>query len=470
MLSDFFKKEFRAHFEHQLTASQSDALQKLSSFVMGQDPNLVFLLHGYAGTGKTTLMASLIKMFKKLKQKTVLLAPTGRAAKVLSIYSGHTAFTIHKKIYRQQSSTDGFGRFVLDRNLHRDTMFIVDEASMIANQGSEGNTFGSGRLLDDLMEFVYSSPNNCRLIIVGDTAQLPPIGLEISPALDSNELRQYYLKVIEANLTDVIRQHNESGILVNATKLRQLIDNDVIGFPKFEIENFDDVFRIDGNELIDALEECQGLFGIEETVVLTRSNKRANRFNQGIRNTILYREEELSTGDMLMIVKNNYHWNDAESGVDFIANGDIAEIRRINGNEEQYGFRFADVTLSFADYNDLEIDTKIMYDTLHSETPALNAQQNQDLFSKVSDSYDMPQKKQRYKAVKEDPYFNALQVKFAYAITGHKAQGGQWDAVFIDQGYFTEEMMNKDFLRWLYTAITRAKTRVYFVNFHSNFF
>ena len=472
MLSDFFEREFLSQFKYEPTPSQGIAMQKLSDFMMGQDENLVFLLKGYAGTGKTYLMASLIKMLKKLKQKSVLLAPTGRAAKVFSIYSGHTAFTIHKKIYRQQSSSDGLGRFVLDRNLHRDTLFIVDEASMIANQSFEGSIFGSGRLLDDLIEFVYASPHNCKLIIVGDTAQLPPVGLDISPALDKDELRNFYLNVQTLELTDVIRQEENSGILVNATHLRELIPEESSSTPSLKLRDkgFEDVIRMSGSELIEALEECYGNFGEEETVVLTRSNQRANRFNQGIRNSILYREEEISTGDMLMIVKNNYHWVDPESGVDFIANGDIAEIRRINGIEEQYGFRFADVTLSFADYNGLELDAKIILNTLQSESAALTQQQSQQLFTGVSDSYDIPQKRKRYKAVREDPYYNALQVKFAYAITGHKAQGGQWDAVFIDQGYFTEEMLNRDFLRWLYTAITRAKVRIYFVNFHDRFF
>ncbi len=472
MLSDFFKREFAAQFKHELTPTQSTALQKLTDFILGHDENLVFLLSGYAGTGKTYLMASLIKMLKKLKQKSVLLAPTGRAAKVFSVYSGHTAFTIHKKIYRQQSSTDGFGRFVLDRNLHRDTIFIVDEASMIANHSPEGSIFGSGRLLDDLVEFVYASPHHCKLIIVGDTAQLPPVGLDISPALNKEELKTYFLNPLSSELTDVIRQDINSGILANATHLRQLIPNDgsSVSFPELQTAAFDDVFRIQGSELIEALEDCYGMYGQEETVVLTRSNQRANRFNQGIRNSILYREEEISSGDMLMIVKNNYHWIDPESGVEFIANGDIAQIQRINHIEEQYGFRFADITLSFGDYNDLELDAKIVLDTLHSESAALTSQQSNNLFSHVSESYNIPQKRKRYKAVREDPYFNALQVKFAYAITGHKAQGGQWDAVFIDQGYFTEDMLNKDFLRWLYTAITRAKKRVYFVNFHESFF
>lgn len=472
MLHQYFETEFRRHFVHELTDSQQRAVSKLGRFLTDPDPAVLFVLRGFAGTGKTYLVASLIRLFAQWQQKSVLLAPTGRAAKVLSLYARQPAYTIHKKIYRQQRAGEAFGRFALDRNLHRDTIFIVDEASMIANQSADGNAFGTGRLLDDLIEYVYANQNNCRLIVVGDAAQLPPVGLDLSPALDPTHLRSYYLRLMGEELNEVVRQQTDSGILYNATQIRACIPKQAqeVEFPILNAEAFDDQWRISGGLFIERLEECFDRYGYQNTVVLTRSNQRANRYNQGIRNQILYREEELATGDMLMVVKNNYHWVDKESGLEFVANGDIAQIVRVGNIEEQYGFRFADTVLRFADYDDYELHAKILLDTLASEAPALSPAQQAQLYNAVADSYGLTNKRDRAKALRLDPYYNALQVKFAYAITAHKAQGGQWAAVFIDQGYFLPEMLDREYLRWLYTAVTRATERIYYVNFSDRFF
>ena len=433
----------------------------------------VFIIKGYAGTGKTSVLAALVKVLPKIGLKSVLLAPTGRAAKVLSNYSGHAAFTIHKKIYRQISATaNGLGNFALDNNKHQRTLFIVDEASMIANNLSENSIFGSGRLLDDLFEYVYSG-EMCKLILVGDTAQLPPVGLTISPALDPKVICEMGFGVSQFELKQVVRQSSDSGILHNATLLRQSLADNLQGYPALSVENFADVRRISGGDLIEEIERCYDEFGLENTMVLCRSNKRANRYNEGIRRTILWRDEEIAKGDMLMIVKNNYFWlsDEDQKTTPFIANGDIAEITRIGKYRELYGFRFADVDLRLADYPDIEIQTKIMLDTLTSESPSLTWDENQRLFEAVIADYaDIGNKRERIKKVKENPYFNALQVKFSYAITCHKAQGGQWKAVFIDQGWLTEDMLNTEFLRWLYTAFTRPTVRLYLVNFKDEFF
>ena len=433
----------------------------------------VFIIKGYAGTGKTSVLAALVKVLPKIGLKSVLLAPTGRAAKVLSNYSGHAAFTIHKKIYRQKSATaNGLGNFALDNNKHQRTLFIVDEASMIANNLSENSIFGSGRLLDDLFEYVYSG-EMCKLILVGDTAQLPPVGLTISPALDPKVIGEMGFGVSQFELKQVVRQSSDSGILHNATLLRQSLADNLQGYPALSVENFADVRRISGGDLIEEIERCYDEFGLENTMVLCRSNKRANRYNEGIRRTILWRDEEIAKGDMLMIVKNNYFWlsDEDQKTTPFIANGDIAEITRIGKYRELYGFRFADVDLRLADYPDIEIQTKIMLDTLTSESPSLTWDENQRLFEAVIADYaDIGNKRERIKKVKENPYFNALQVKFSYAITCHKAQGGQWKAVFIDQGWLTEDMLNTEFLRWLYTAFTRPTVRLYLVNFKDEFF
>ena len=453
------------------TADQSLAIDELSDYLTGSKNDGVFLLKGYAGTGKTTLVSALVESLSEMEIKTVLLAPTGRAAKVLSHYCKQNAHTIHKKIYRQKSLTDGFGVFNLDRNLSRDTIFLVDEASMISNYSHETSAFGSGCLLDDLIDYVYAG-SNCRLILIGDVAQLPPIGIDVSSALDPKELESCYnLNVKEVVLTQVVRQANESGILKNATELRRMLDEDDSGYPRFETEKFPDIVRIGGGELIEEISSAHYKYGLEETMVLSRSNKRANQYNQGIRNSILYREDEITVGDYLMVVKNNYFWTADIKEIDFIANGDIVEIVRIGKHIELYGYRYVEVSVRFPDYKDLELDTMIMLDTLNIEAASLGYEENKKLFFTISEDYmDIKSKKKRYEKIRDNKFFNALQVKFAYAITCHKAQGGQWSAVFVDQGFINEDMLNREFYRWLYTALTRATEKLYLVNFKKDFF
>lgn len=462
MINDFLYKRIVGHFPHTPTQQQDELIQQLAEFVMDRNPG-IFLLKGYAGTGKTSVIAALIKAMDELQQGIFLMAPTGRAAKVLSSYSGKTAYTIHKKIYRQHVSGEINGDFSLNINLHKNALFVIDEASMIANATAETN-FGSGRLLDDLIQYVYSG-DGCRMILIGDTAQLPPVGQTLSPALDKGHLEGYGFPVHEYRLTDVVRQACESGILYNATKLRLNILEELSGIiPEIEIEDYTDIEHVTGEDLIEAISSSFSQVGMDETIVISRSNKRANIFNNGIRNRILYREEELSSGDLLMVVRNNYFWSKNIEKFDFIANGDIAEVKRIRNKQELYGFRFADVQLYFPDY-EVEIEAKIVLDTLQSEAPALSYNDQNRLFQAVQEDYmDIGNKRERMKKMREDPYLNALQVKFAYAVTCHKAQGGQWETVFLDQGYLTEEMINTEYLRWLYTAFTRAKTKLYLVN------
>ena len=454
------------------TPGQEALSLQLADFIAESELDAIFLLKGYAGTGKTTLLSSLVKTLTIYKFNSVLLAPTGRAAKVLSTYAGKNAYTIHKNIYRQQSSSDGTGRFVLNKNMCKDTFFIVDEASMISNSTGDTSIFGSGRLLEDLIEYVYSG-SNCRLLLVGDTAQLPPVGLDVSPALSKQELEFYDRLVFEYELTDVVRQDQKSGILFNATFIRNLITGGGYdsGYFHLEYKPFDDVRRVSGADLIEEISTCYDRFGLIETIVVTRSNKRANKFNEGIRSSILYKEADISVGDLIMVVKNNYFWLEKNETIDFIANGDIAEIISIYKYEELYGFKFANVSLRLLDYPDIEFDCKIILDTLAIESASLTGDQNRKLFDAVAEDYaDITTKKKRWEKIKENPYFNALQVKFAYAVTCHKAQGGQWKAVFVDQGYLTEEMLNAEFLRWLYTAFTRPTERLYLVNFNKEFF
>ncbi len=453
------------------TEDQQRAIDCLADYVTQNDKQGVFLLKGYAGTGKTTLVSALVTVLDQLKINSVLLAPTGRAAKVLTFYSKKIAYTIHKKIYRQKSLTDGFGEFSLDRNLHTNTVFIVDEASMISNYSGEASVFGSGRLLDDLMQYVFSG-KNCRLILIGDTAQLPPIGLDISPALDPQEIESAYdLAVEEIILTQVVRQNQDSGILMNATELRCMLADERSGFPALSTERFPDIFRIGGAELIEEISNAHSEFGLEDTIVISRSNKRANKFNQGIRNTVLYREDEICSGDYLMVVKNNYFWAEDIKEMDFIANGDIVEIVRIHRQVERYGFRYAEITIRFPDYKDVELDTMIMLDTLDIETASLGYEENKKLFFTIGEDYaDIKSKKKRYEKIRDDKFFNALQVKFSYAVTCHKAQGGQWKAVFVDQGYLTDELLTREYYRWLYTALTRATEKLFLVNFKKDFF
>ena len=460
------------NFGFQPTPEQEKAAEMMADFMFEQARDEIFLLRGYAGTGKTSLVGALVRCLDALQQRTVLMAPTGRAAKVFSLHAHHPAYTIHKRIYRQKTFTGEMADFMQNVNLLKHTLFIVDEASMISNEGLGGSMFGTGHLLDDLIQFVYSG-EGCRLMLVGDTAQLPPVGEELSPALEPDFLAGYGMKVYDITLTQVVRQLTDSGILWNATMLRSLIANDEVwALPKLRLLGFPDVKYMPGNELIEALEQAYYQCGTDQTIVITRSNARANAFNQGIRGRILGYEDELTGGDQLMIVKNNYHWVKPEgieepdnTQMDFIANGDVATIRRYRNVREMYGFRFVDVTLAFPDYENMEVEATAVLDTLTSEAPALTRQQQEQLFQHVWDDYpEMHNKRDRMKAVKEDPFFNALQIKYAYAVTCHKAQGGQWQRVFIDQGYMTDDMLTADYFRWLYTALTRATETVYLVN------
>ena len=466
MINNYLERQIKENFPYQPTFEQEIAVKSLSEFLLSQSNDVVFVLRGYAGTGKTSLVGALVKTMDKLQQKSVLLAPTGRAAKVFSAYAGHPAFTVHKKIYRQQSFSNETGNFSLNDNLATHTLFIVDEASMISNEGLSGAMFGTGRLLDDLIQFVYSG-TGCRLLLMGDTAQLPPVGEELSPALFTDALKGYGLDVREVDLTQVVRQVQDSGILWNATRLRELIaEDECYSLPKIRISGFADIRRVPGEELIDTLTACYERDGMDETIVVCRSNKRANIYNKGIRTQILYREDELNTGDMLMVAKNNYYWTEKSKDMDFIANGEIAVVRRVRRTRELYGFRFAEVILTFPDHEDFELEANLLLDTLHSDAPALPKTENDRLFYSVLEDYaDIPVKRDRMKKMKADPYYNALQVKYAYAVTCHKAQGGQWRNVFLDQGYMTDEYLTPDYFRWLYTAFTRATQTLYLVNY-----
>ena len=456
---------------HEPTGGQMEMIDKLALFISSPESDSLFLLKGYAGTGKTSTISALVKVLDELKIKFVLLAPTGRAAKVLSKQSGKTASTIHKKIYRQQAGADGLSRFSLDRNLSKNTVFVVDEASMISNLPQDHSVFGSGFLLSDLIEYMLGG-FNCKLIVSGDTAQLPPVGLSMSPALEPAELSLFGLEIISLELRDVVRQTEDSGILKNATFIRnRIMEGSQSGFWQINMKGFEDIIRLEGDQLIDEISNCYSRTGMEETIVITRSNKRANLFNEGIRKTILYREDQIAKGDLLMVVKNNYHWSKQFEELDFIANGDITEIIRIHKYEERYGFHFANVVLRLIDYQDLEVDCKILLETLSVEAPALSSEDNKRLFEAISEDYEeIRNRRERWKKIREDPYFNALQVKYSYAVTCHKAQGGQWKAVFLDHGYLTSDMIDREFLRWLYTAFTRAEERLYLVNFHKDFF
>ena len=465
MVNTYLGQQIKTNFPYKPTFEQEKVIKNLADFLFYRKMETLFLLKGYAGTGKTSLIGALVKTMGQLEQKCILMAPTGRAAKVFSHYAGHPAYTIHKKIYRQKSFSNETDNFSINDNLHQHTLFIVDEASMIANDGLSGSVFGTGRLLDDLIQYVYSG-QGCRLMLIGDIAQLPPVGEEESPALSADALKGYGLEVFEGMLTEVVRQLHDSGILWNATELRRYIaEEDYFTLPPIRVEGFPDIKVVPGNELIETINDCYEQVGMDETIVVCRSNKRANIYNKGIRNTILYREEELESGDLLMVAKNNYFWMEGCKEIDFIANGDIAEVRRVRREREMYGFRFADVTLRFADYNDMELEVTVLLDTLHTESPALSKEMNDKLFYAVLEDYaDITIKRERMKKMKSDPYYNALQVKYAYAVTCHKAQGGQWKRVFLDQGYMTEDMLSPDYFRWLYTAFTRATETLYLVN------
>lgn len=474
MKQEEFSKILLQSFPFEVTSGQRTLFTKLSEFILNINSDQIFVLKGYAGTGKTTIVHSLVKSLPAVNGKTVLLAPTGRAAKVLSNYTGKQAFTIHKKIYYRKPDNDGGMAFTLQQNLHTDTVFIVDEASMISNTGGLGTSgnFGGGSLLDDLISYVFNG-NNCKLLFIGDTAQLPPVGLDVSPALDMDFLKaSYYFQLDGFELTEVVRQTENSGILTNATSIRNQIKSQSGDKPHFKIDGFKDIVRLGGDELEDALNSAYSKFGAEDTMVICRSNKRANIFNQQIRARIRWQENEISTGDYMMVVKNNYFWLPDESKAGFIANGDIIELTSIGKIQEMHGFKFADVRIRMLDYPDEpELETRIILDTIMIESPSLSQEDNKRLYNSVSADYnDIADRRMRLKKVKEDGFFNALQVKFAYAVTCHKAQGGQWPCVFVEQGYLTDEMINTEYLRWLYTAVSRASEKLYLVNFNKDFF
>ena len=444
---------------------QMKLVAAFSRFVTDTEPRPAFVLNGYAGTGKTSLTSALVRSLSDIGIRTILLAPTGRAAKVFAAYSGHGASTIHHHIYQSRKFDPQAMAFNLKRNNFKNTYFIVDEASMISNHPGEYAVFGTGRLLDDLITYVYEG-EGCRLILLGDVAQLPPVGYTDSPALSPEILHSYHLTVYSYTLTDVARQRHDSGILHNATTIRKIISSGELEPPVIRVKGYNDIEVITGEFLSEKIEECYDSDGIDETIIITRSNKRAVMFNQGVRGRVLYMESEICSGDMLLVAKNNYHWADnGDVEMDFIANGDVAIVKRMRSTSELYGFRFADVTLEFPDYH-CEFDAKIILDALYSDTPALSREQNERLLNNVMEDYaDIPRRAERFKKLKQDPYFNALQVKFAYSVTCHKAQGGQWKNVFIDMGYIPEEAYNNiDFYRWLYTSFTRAYGKIYLIN------
>ena len=451
---------------------QDIALQQLASFVVEEKKDAIYLLKGYAGTGKTTIISSLVKNLWKVKKSGVLLAPTGRAAKVISNYSGREAFTIHKKIYFPKKKSGAGVSFVLQPNKHRNSIFIVDEASMIPDVNNDAKMFENGSLLDDLIQYVYSG-HNCQLILIGDTAQLPPVKLEVSPALEEQKLQTNYLKeVTHIELDEVVRQSEESDILLNATLIREALREEFYESFKFELSQKKDVIRlIDGHEIMEAIEDSYRNLGHEDTTIIVRSNKRANLYNQQIRNRILFQEEEISAGDYLMVVKNNYFWVKPTSEAGFIANGDIIKVLEIFAIKELYGFRFAEVKAQMVDYPNMEpIETVVLLDTLESNNPSLTYEESNKLYQEVMKDYEEERSKyKKFLKVKNNKYFNALQIKFSYAMTCHKSQGGQWNTVFVEQPYLPNGI-DKDYLRWLYTAVTRAQEKLYLIGFKDDFF
>ena len=479
MVVDELKYKILQQFGFPPTQEQANALDVFARFLTDRNPQVVMILRGSAGTGKTSLSGAIVRTLQAIRQKVMLLAPTGRAAKVFSLNSGTPAYTIHRRIYREKSFSGVDGQFNLNDNLFTDTLFMVDEASMVANMGLGGMNFGSGCLLDDLVHFVYQGRND-RLMLIGDKAQLPPVGEEESPALNAAMLQGYGLTVYECDLNEVLRQSEQSGILYNATMIRQMITHDdITQLPKIRFTGFSDIKPMPGAELIEALADSYHHVGLDDTIVVTRSNKRANIFNQGIRNMVLDREEELSQGDILMIVKNNYYWMEEERKKikekdnqvpsndipAFLANGDRAKVLKVRRRIDLYGFRFATLLLQFPDYGNYELEATVLLDTLTSEAPALTHEQQEQLFHQIEDDYqDVPLKADRMKAIRQDQFYNALQVKFAYAVTCHKAQGGQWAHVYVDQGYMTDDMLTPDYIHWLYTAFTRATEMLYLVN------
>jgi len=468
-LSTDFYKELIKKFPHTPTSKQRILLNLLSVFIFKKDDHSLFLLKGYAGTGKTTSISTIVNNLWRVQKKAVLLAPTGRAAKVISGYSKKQAFTIHKKIYFPKKQSNGSVDFILQTNKHSETIFIVDEASMIPDKRQNGKMFETGSLLDDLINYVYSG-KNCKLIFIGDTAQLPPVKLSISPALEVTTLELDYNKnVTEIELDEVMRQHENSGILANATHLRMSIQNNSSHF-KFDI-NFPDIIRLeDGYDIEDAIVSAYDNSGVENTAFIVRSNKRANQYNQQIRMKIRGQENEISTGDYIMVVKNNYYWLKDSSDAGFIANGDICEVMRISSIKELYGFTFAEVEVRMIDYPDMKpFETVLLLDTLTSESPSLTYEESNKLYEAVKEDFANETKFKQFMLVKKNKYFNALQVKFSYSMTCHKSQGGQWETVFIEQPYLPEGI-SVEYLRWLYTAITRAQERLYLIGFKDEYF
>lgn len=480
MSTDRLRSILLSNFPFQPTAGQEELTGKLAQFLVRNEPRQAFVLRGYAGTGKTTMVRSLVKSLPAINMRSVLLAPTGRAAKVLSGYSDRPAFTIHKKIYRREER-GGNTIFNLNQNLHTNTLFIIDEASMIGTSSGLAATMYEYRdLLEDLIDFVFSG-KNCRLLLIGDNAQLPPVGQDYSPALGARELKQrYFLGMGAMELTEVVRQAEGSGILYNATNLRERVrlgsdlpEGVKQGFPQFVTEGYPDVIRITGNELHEELESAYDQFGSEDVIVVCRSNKRANQFNVQIRNRILWRESELGAGDLLMVVRNNYFWLEEESEAGFIANGETIEVMKVIGYRELYEHRFAVIMARLVDYpNEPVREMNILMDVFNVEAPSLGSAEMKKLYHLVAEDYleEIPDRRKRHQEILKNPWYQALQVKFAYAVTCHKAQGGQWPVVFVDQGFLTEEMIDTEFLRWLYTAVTRSTEKLYLVNFHPDFF
>ena len=473
MLYEELAKHITLCFEHTLTPGQADAVVRIAQFLTTPRSSQAFILRGYAGTGKTSLVGAIVRVMQKLEREVMLLAPTGRAAKVFSAHAGAPAYTIHKAIYRQQTFRGEDTRFSLGYNKIPNTLFIVDEASMLSNQGGAGSIFGTGLLLDDLIHYAYEA-EGCRILFVGDIAQLPPIGEALSPALNADVLRGYGLSVGEADLTEVVRQTEGSDVLTAATRLRRQLAENPNQLPRIETSESGEVRLVNGADIVDELSEAYSDCGIHDTIVVTRSNKQANIYNKGIRSRIFDREDTLLRGDMIMAVKNNYFWTeqmaktmgkDETMPLNFIANGDTAEIQRVRNFHEMHGFHFADATLSFPDYDDFEIDCRVLLDTLSSESPSLTTEESQRLYNTVLEDYmHIPSRQERMKALRQDVYYNALQIKFAYAVTCHKAQGGQWERVFVDQGYLPPDASGTEYLRWLYTAFTRTTERLMLVN------
>lgn len=469
MIKNQLVKIITQNLGHEPTPAQVNAIALLSDYLADPLPSKVFILRGYAGTGKTTLLGAIDKALRNIARDLVLMAPTGRAAKVLADNCGHDAFTIHKTIYRQKSSKDGMGEFVLNRNTRKETLFVVDEASMVGDSAMENSIFGSGNLLQDLLHYVFND-KQCNLLVCGDTAQLPPVGSDSSPALLASTFEMRGMQVYQATLTDVVRQNLRSGIIYNATQLRADMETSPDAMPSFNIQRFDDIEAINGTDLIDKLEDAYSKYGGTNTIVISRTNRRIIKYNEGIRRRILWHESELATGDLLMVVKNNYFWKPDPESASFIANGDTFELLRILKFDERYDFRFAHVKLRQLEGKSEELEAILLLNTLTTEHASLSAEDGKRLFYNILEDYtEVKTTKDRYRMVRENPYYNALQVKFAYAITCHKAQGGQWDAVFFDQDFFNENMLGLEYQRWLYTGVTRAVKKLFLVNFNEAF-